>query len=114
MDAQITQLVLTLSQQNLELSQEVTRLRAELAKYQSAPVAMPTPPATKKKVATPVIPPSPVEDSSSVPVPPKIVKKKLNVTPEGHSAHVASGKKVAAINAMRKEFMAAAQLEGEW
>jgi hypothetical protein len=113
MDAQITQLVLTLSQQNLELSQEVTRLRAELAKYQSAPVAMPTPPVTKKKVATPVIP-VPEEDSSSVPTPPKIVKKKLNITPQGHTAHVASGKKVAAINAMRKEFMAAAQLEGEW
>jgi len=109
MDASITQLVLNLSQQNLELSQEVARLRVELAKYQSVPVVSEVPPVPPKKVNRKVVGPPPEPEE-----PPKPTKKKINISPEGHAAKVLTGHRVAALNAIRKEFMLSAQLNGEW
>ena len=40
--------------------------------------------------------------------------KKMNISPEGHASHIATGKRVAGINAIRKEFLQNAKLEGEW
>ena len=92
MDAQ-AQVMLMLVQQNAKLLQELEALKSELAKYKSA---------------APIAPEKPKKEST----------KKINVSPEGHAAHVASGKKLAAYNAAKKaqfeELKAAAQLEGEW
>ena len=88
------QVMLMLVQQNAKLLQELEALKSELAKYKSA---------------APIAPAKPKKEST---------KKKINVSPEGHAAHVASGKKLAAYNAAKKaqleDFKAAAQLEGEW
>jgi hypothetical protein len=47
------QIILALSQQNMRLSDEVMALRAELAKFQTAPVATPIAPKKTKKVVDP-------------------------------------------------------------
>ena len=97
MEAQ-AQVMLMLVQQNAKLLQELEALKSELAKYKSA-----------APVDTPIAPEKPKKEST---------KKKINVSPEGHAAHVASGKRLAAYNAAKKaqleDFKAAAQLEGEW
>jgi hypothetical protein len=105
MDASITQIVLALSQQNMELSQEVSRLRAQLAKYENNEIAPEIPKITEitkrktlKKQAE-----EPVQE-----------KPKKVISEAGHAAHVATGKRVAAINAIRKEFLLDAKFQGEW
>jgi regulator of replication initiation timing len=99
MSASATQIIISLSEQNLELIKENARLREELSKYQFAePV--------KSKVATPKV--------AAIADPEKPTKKKLNMTVEGHAAHVSTGKKLAALNSIRKEFMENAKLNGEW
>jgi hypothetical protein len=93
MDAN-TQTILALAQQNARLMQEVADLKAELAKYQSAP-------ASSK---------------------PKTVRKSKKTETEAvktkNPAHVETGKRLALWNAalkkIREEFMDAAKCEGEW
>ena len=93
MDAN-AQAIVALAQQNARLMQEVADLKAELAKYQSAP-------------------------SSSKP---KTVRKSKKTEPEvvkaKNPAHVETGKRLAQWNAtikkIREEFMDAAKCEGEW
>jgi cell division septum initiation protein DivIVA len=41
-------------------------------------------------------------------------KRKLNISAKGMESKVAAGKKLAQLNAMRKEFMENAKLNGEW
>jgi len=92
MDAR-EQFILVLIEQNTKLLQEIEFLKSQLSKHKcSAPL--------------------------NIFVPEKPKKKKINVSPEGHVAHVASGKRLAAYNAAKKaqlqEMIAAAQLEGDW
>jgi len=95
MEAQ-AQVMLMLVQQNAKLLQELESLKSELAKYKSAaPVAS-------------IAPEKPVKVTK------KESSKKITVSAEGQAAHKATGHRVAALNAIRKEFMANAQLNGEW
>jgi regulator of replication initiation timing len=106
MDASITQIVLALSQQNLELSQEVSRLRTQLAKYENNEIAPEIPKITevsKRKTLKKQDAEEPVQE-----------KPKKVISEAGHAAHVATGKRVAAINAIRKEFLLDAKFLGEW
>jgi hypothetical protein len=41
-------------------------------------------------------------------------KRKLNISAKGMEAKIAAGKKLAALNAARKEFIENAKMEGEW
>jgi len=95
MEAQ-AQVMLMLVQQNAKLLQELESLKSELAKYKSA---------------TPV---APIAPEKPVKVTKKESSKKITVSAEGQAAHKATGHRVAALNAIRKEFMANAQLNGEW
>jgi hypothetical protein len=93
MDSQ-AQVILALAQQNAALTAEVAQLKAELAKYQNNlfPVIF----SEKRK------PFKPVKPELEVPSKPK------------HVSHIATGHRVAAINAIRKELLANAQLNGKW
>jgi len=96
MEAQ-AQVMLMLVQQNAKLLQELESLKSELAKYKSAASVAPIAPEKQVEVTK--------KDST---------KKKITVSAEGQAAHKATGHRVAALNAIRKEFMANAQLNGEW
>jgi hypothetical protein len=96
MEAQ-AQVMLMLVQQNAKLLQEIEAVRAELAQYKSSPKIAP-----EKPIEAPVV------------VETKTIKKKLNVSEKGQAAHKAAGQRVAALNALRKEFIANAQMNGEW
>ena len=52
--------------------------------------------------------------NETVPEPLKPVKKKLNISAKGMEAKVAAGRKVAQLNAIRKEFTENARINGEW
>jgi hypothetical protein len=96
MDSQ-AQVILALAQQNAQLTAEIAHLKAELAKYQCESV-MPLVPEVKEGRKAFIA----VKKVPEVPTKPK------------HNSHIATGHRVAAINAIRKEFLANAQLNGEW
>ena len=58
--------------------------------------------------------PVPVEVPVPVLAPGEKPKRKLNISAKGMEAKIAAGKKLAALNAARKEFIENAKLEGEW
>ena len=84
------QIILALSQQNTKLMEENASLKAELAKYQIAQVV--------QEFISPIS---------------KRQKKVENQKPK-HSSHIETGRKLVLLNAIRKEFLKAAQFEGEW
>jgi len=71
--------------------------------------AMSTVPTQVVAPAPPVA--SPIAESLS---PGEKPKRKLNISAKGMEAKVAAGKKLAALNAIRKEFMQNAKLNGDW
>ncbi len=79
MDSATTQIILSLTQQNAQLMAELAAARAELAKYQSAPIVQDAPVSRVKKTKNPVDPSKPK-----------------------NPAHVEAGKQVAAYNAETK------------
>ena len=81
MDATAAQTILALTQQNLKLMDELSAVRAELAKYQNAQVVQ-IAPASKAKKTTP--------------------KKEVDPNKPKNPARVETGKRVALWNANRK------------
>jgi hypothetical protein len=79
MDSATTQIILSLTQQNSKLLEELALVRSELAKYQSAPIVQ-VAPASKAKTT----------------------KKPVDTDKPKHPSHVEAGKKVAAYNAETK------------
>ena len=96
MEAQ-AQVMLMLIQQNTKLIQEIEAVKAELAQYKSAPQIV-----LEKPTEVPVVPAG------------KTGKKKLNVSAEGQVAHKATGHRLAALNAIRKELIEECRVRGEW
>ena len=91
------QVMLVLVQQNAKLLQEIEAVKAELAQYKSSP---------KIVLEKPV--------QASVVAETKATKKKLTVSAEGQAAHKATGHRVAALNAIRKELIEECRARGEW
>jgi len=89
-------IIALLTEQNRRLTEELAAIKSQMS-VPATPVVAPAK-TTSKKATKP--------ESES--------KKKLTVSVEGQAAHKATGHRVAALNAIRKEFMANAQLNGEW
>ena len=85
------------------LMQEMETLRSAMS---TVPAQVPVP-----VVAPAPLVASPIAESLS---PGEKPKRKLNISAKGMEAKVAAGKKLAALNAIRKEFMQNAKLNGEW
>jgi len=96
MEAQ-AQVMLALVQQNAKLMQEIEAVKAELAQYKSVPQIV-----LEKPAKAPVVAET------------KGTKKKLTVSAEGQAAHKATGHRVAALNAIRKELIEECRVRGEW